>query len=283
MEHGSPDAMFTAALAISVNPSAELPDDRSLGAAAFWVHLRQDIHVALHLQTPIDVEYSPCFPRQKIVDHLERCIKGDVPIEKGEVHAAWAKWIALLLVDVINYCFQDGVRELQNWLHLRQRLDHWKHSKPSNLKPFFERKADLAKGRPFPEIWISIEAGVLMWLYYYATSILLKTHLPGGVNVGIYQSEAYTLPTFDDLESREEVLLLARAICGVAKTNPNAQALIVVCHMVTISAIFFTDIQEQRETIRLIRMTRTVTGHPLADVERRLEAAWGREVTELEI
>ena len=116
---------------------------------------------------------------------------------------------------------------------------------------------------------MSCDCHVLAWLYYHAARILLKTYLPfrgsGDDSFG---------PLIESLENREEVLLHARAICGIAMTNPNAQALIVVCHMVTISAIFFTEETDQRETMNLLRMAHSVTGHPYEDIERKLRTHW---------
>lgn len=115
---------------------------------------------------------------------------------------------------------------------------------------------------------------MLAWLYYHTATILLKTYPPSDEIHGVSRSSA---PTLQGLESRGEVLLHARAIRGIAVTNPNAQALIVVCHIATVSAIFFTDKAEQNEIITLLRMAHKVTGHPLSDVERKLYRSWARQ------
>ena len=184
--------------------------------------------------------------------------------------------MAVLLFDVINYCFQRGPRAVEDWLSLRRRLDHWKIAKPRHFQPYYERSPDPSDGRYFPDIWISSDCQVLAWLYYHTGTILLKTYPPNTV-AATPENMSHVVPMLDCLESREEVLIHASAICGIASTNPNAQALIVLCHIVTISAIFFTSESEQKETINLIRMAHTVTGHPLHDVEQKLVKSWASQ------
>jgi len=269
------ETLFTAALAISANPSDTLSDRMDLGRAAFWVHLRQDVHVALLLQVPINTDYPPCLHREKVLENLDLITtQKAAPVRQESVDCAWANRIAVLLVDIINYCFQDGPRNLEPWIALRGRLDHWSIAKPRNLKPYYERAPAPSEGRVFPDIWLSSDSQVLAWLYYHTATILLRTYPPNSETSNFSGQEASKAPTISCLESREEVLIHARAICGIALTNPNAQALIVVCHMVTISAIFFATEAEQNETINLIRMAHTVTGHPLHDVELKLRKAW---------
>jgi hypothetical protein len=81
----------------------------------------------------------------------------------------------------------------------------------------------------------------------------------------------------ESLQDREEVLIHARAICGIAITNRNARALIVICHMVTISAIFFSTEAEQNVAIDLIRLAHRVTGQPLGHIEEKLHDCWSQQ------
>lgn len=268
--------LFTASLAISVNPRDTLSDKINLGRAAFWVHLRQDIHVALLLQVPINVDYPPCLQRDKILEDMENIISQKTLLQDNVIDCAWANRIAIILVDIINYSFQHRRRELQPWIDLRGRLDHWIIAKPRRFHPYYERAPDPAQDRIFPDIWFSCDCYVLAWLYYHTATILLKIFLPNPEDL-IFDNQPNKPPIFNSVANREEVLIHARAICGVAITNPNAQALIVVCHMVTISAVFFTTAEERSETIKLIRLAHTVTGHPLRDIEEKLRSCWNQQ------
>ena len=275
----NPENLFTAALAISTNPSEMVSDQVDLGRAAFWVHLRQDIHVAMLLQVPVNTDYPPCLQREKILANLDHITSSqNTGMRQEAVDCAWANRMASLLLDIINYCFQDSQpRDIEPWVMLRSRLDYWRIAKPTTFDPYYERARNPSQGRVFPEIWISTDCHVLAWLYYHAANILLKTYPPGTVPKPIHESPNTRNPTLNSLETTEAVLLHARAICGIANTNPNAQALIVFCHLVTISAIFFTDPSEQKETLDLLAMAHAVTGHPRQDVDVKLRNYWGTE------
>lgn len=252
--------------------------DLNLGRAAFWVHLRQDIHVALLLQIPINMDYPPCLRKDMILEDMQDVMSHKTSARDDIIDCAWANQLAILLVDIINYSFQQGPRELEAWISLRGRLDHWIIAKPRRFHPYYERARDAAKGRIFPEIWITCDCHVLAWLYYHTATILLKAYLP---TLESFSSDNRpdTSPIRGSIENKEEILIHARAICGIAKTNPNAQALIVVCHMVTISAVFFSTAAERKETMKLIKLAHTMTGHPLRDVEEKLEDHWKQQST----
>lgn len=248
----------------------------NLGRAAFWVHLRQDIHVALLLQIPINMDYPPCLRKDMILEDMENTTTQKTSARDDIIDCAWANKLAILLVDIINYSFQQEPRELQSWISLRGRLDHWIIAKPRRFHPYYERSPDAAKGRVYPDIWITCDCHVLAWLYYHTATILLQTYLPNSKAL-LFDNQPSTPSILDSIENREKILIHARAICGIAVSNPNAQALIVVCHMVTISAIFFSTAAERNETIKLIKLAHTMTGHPLRDIEEKLENSWKQQ------
>ena len=275
--------LFTAALAISASPSETPSDKMSLGRAAFWVHLRQDIHIALLLHVPIDTNYPPCLHRDRVLenlDHLTGSAENGANVRPELINCAWANRMALLLVDVITYSFQDRKPgDFQLWMNLRQRLDRWNLAKPSGFRPYYEQPPDPSAGRWFPEIWVSSDCYVLALLYYHTATILLKTYPPCSSTESGTTLENMKGPVVNGFENREEVLIHARALCGIAMTNPNAQALIVVCHMVLISAIFFKEEGERKETIHMIQMAHSATGHPIHAVEQSLRKGWEMGVT----
>lgn len=264
------DGLFTAALAISAYPPDAPSDRTSLGSAAFWVHLRQDIHLALLLEVPINTDYPPCLHRETRLHNLDDIISGNVSVRPDILDSAWANRIASILVDVINHCFQGGQQDPQAWISLRGQLDRWNISKPDRFQAYYERAPNRLEGRYFPDIWISSDCYVIAWLYYHTAIVLLKRFVPSS---GKFPTVSHP-PSVSNFESREEILIHARAICGIVRTNPNAQALIILCHMVTVSAIFFTDEAEQNEIINLLRMAHDITGHPLQAVEQKLRRGW---------
>lgn len=82
-------------------------------------------------------------------------------------------------------------------------------------------------------------------------------------------------PIYDALTNQEEVLLHARAICGIVLTNPNAQALIVMCHMATISSIFFTDKSYQAENSESALDGARCDGSPVSRYQKEVATLLG--------
>lgn len=128
-------------------------------------------------------------------------------------------------------------------------------------------------------------------MYYHAAKLLLKTRRP--VNRRRY--EAPNMEFECDLDPRDEILLHARAICGITTTNPVAQALIIACHLVRannaeplfvspltahdqiiVAGAFFNDKQEQDETFKLLEMAQTMTGHPCTIAKQKLREVWAK-------
>ncbi|KAL2421476.1 hypothetical protein ABEF95_008815 [Exophiala dermatitidis] len=84
-----PDTLFTAALAISANPSDMTTQQADVGRAAFWVHLRQDVHVALLLQIPIRTDYPPCLQTEKILADLNAVTGQQASVRQEVLDCAW--------------------------------------------------------------------------------------------------------------------------------------------------------------------------------------------------
>lgn len=253
---------------MSANPSEPGSHEADIGRAAFWVHLRQDIHVALLLQVPINTDYPPCLQREKILSNLESITDGRISVRGESVDCAWANSMASILVDVINYSFQEEGHGKQSWITLRGRLDLWSMCIPRSMQPYYEKDRAPAEGRTFPEVWFLCDYHMLAWIYYHTAIVLLKTHHPhAGSDASLSQSSG-------SAAIRDEVLQHSRIICGIVSTNPNAQALIVLCHIATVSAVFFTDKSEQSETIKLLDLAHAATGHPLRHIKERLYRQW---------
>ncbi|RFU31981.1 hypothetical protein B7463_g4375, partial [Scytalidium lignicola] len=72
--------LFTASLAISAGPSRS-PSEVAVGRAAFWIHLRQDIHIALLLQCYIRTDYCPCLSREEMLADLDKTLSSPSAID----------------------------------------------------------------------------------------------------------------------------------------------------------------------------------------------------------
>lgn len=122
--------------------------------AAFWVHLRQDIHVALLLQCPIRTDFEPCLRREEIIVSLEKEANGQ-RVSQTAIDCAWGNRMVTILCNVINYCFQKGERLIEPWTALWVDVERWSFERPSSFNPFCVRERDPSRNRTFPEIWLT--------------------------------------------------------------------------------------------------------------------------------
>ncbi|KAF2094295.1 hypothetical protein NA57DRAFT_60925 [Rhizodiscina lignyota] len=143
------ETLFTASLAFTADPSELSTKEEALKCASFWVHLRQDIHVALFLQCPIRTDYSPYLRKDDILLNLENSAG------QAALDCAWGNRMVGLLCDVINYCFQQGPRTFDTWTELWINVERWSWERPQSFKPFCERERDPSQKRIFPEIWLT--------------------------------------------------------------------------------------------------------------------------------
>jgi hypothetical protein len=108
----------------------------SLGAACFWVGLRQEIYSAVinHQMVRMNLDHT-------IVD------RGIEPADDD----TWANRAVVHCADVLNYCFGDLGPTAKRWRELEGWNREWAESVPSTYSPIFFR--DRPKDGSFPEIW----------------------------------------------------------------------------------------------------------------------------------
>ncbi|OAA59048.1 Zn(2)-C6 fungal-type DNA-binding domain protein [Niveomyces insectorum RCEF 264] len=215
-----PDSLFSSSLALSTAPWLAYRDEEGfLKRAAFWVHVREDIHVALFLRCPIQIDYA--LFQQSIeavaqVTHGDRLARGHQPGSTGGaagagtgsattatttgtngstaaiptslpprrpqpmVECAWSNQIIAWTCDVINFCFGPRQDEAVGaWAALLAKVERWNLEKPPTFNPFHEQDPRPEENQVFPRIWLSCDWHVMGLLYYHLSLILLKSHRPG--------------------------------------------------------------------------------------------------------
>lgn len=171
-----PESLFSEGLALSMEPWNAYSNKACLKRAAFWVHLRQDIHVALMLGCPVRVEHTlyeqtvafairateddfqtrmashsqPEGLQQPQHQHFPRTADGCEERCGNRADCAWANRMVGLACRVINYCFGSSTQTIKEWTSLLVELESWNLRKPDTFRPFFEQAPDPANGRPFP-------------------------------------------------------------------------------------------------------------------------------------
>jgi hypothetical protein len=124
---------------INARTSTLMPS--SLGSAAFWVGLRQEIYVAT-------------IKNQAVQINLEHCLV-DRSVSPTD-DFSWANRAVIHCADVLNCCFgnERGV-DKKRWDELRGDSERWSDQIPSSFTPIFRREPAREKQEAFPELWHS--------------------------------------------------------------------------------------------------------------------------------
>lgn len=120
-----------------------------LAEAASWVHLRQALYVFLVRRTPIEI----------CLENFERS-----STFRSNDDTAHANRIVYLFAKVLKLFFpEDGsgfrTSSSETWEELQNDVDVWFKEKPLSFQPLFYERADVAKGRPFPTLWMAADPG----------------------------------------------------------------------------------------------------------------------------
>lgn len=126
----------------------------SLGAASYWVGVRQEIYSAVMSQSPVKAD-------------LEQADRGFEPADDF----TWSTRAVVLMADVLNFCFGGAggggsgsvgnVLIERTWAELYERCIMWEDQRPPSFEPYFSRDevaeghvgADDGLGARFPEKW----------------------------------------------------------------------------------------------------------------------------------
>lgn len=167
-----PESLFSESLALSTKPWNAYSDKASLKRAAFWIHLRQDIHIALILQCPIHVDHTLYEQTVSVAIQIteeDLAARKVAPDQRGSqqhsplvgltedrnharIDCAWTNRLVGLTCRIINYCYQLRAQSTEGWTSLLVELESWNLEKPATFRPFFEMDPDPEGGRPFPTL-----------------------------------------------------------------------------------------------------------------------------------
>jgi hypothetical protein len=107
----------------------------TLGAASFWVGLRQEIYRAVTQRRQVRLRPGPRLADRSLDDTDDY---------------TWANRAVVHCSDVINYCFGPERHQLSQWDKLDRWNGQWSEKRPPSYEPVFKEPADSAV---FPEIW----------------------------------------------------------------------------------------------------------------------------------
>ena len=108
----------------------------TLGAASFWVGLRQEIYSAVTKRQPVCLNLSHPGLVDRSLDETD--------------DYTWANRAIVHCADVLNSCFGPERRPLQTWQELETWNRQWTERRPPSYDPVF---VELQGSVVFPEIW----------------------------------------------------------------------------------------------------------------------------------
>ncbi|KAG7047733.1 zn 2cys6 transcription factor [Colletotrichum scovillei] len=190
-----------------------------LAEAASWVHLRQALYVFLVRRTPIEI----------CLENFERS-----STFRSNDDTAHANRIVYLFAKVLKLFFpEDGsgfsTSSSETWEELQNDVDVWFKEKPLSFQPLFYERADVAKGRPFPTLWMAADPGTVALGYYYASKAIFSFQDYNSSN-----PTAGFEGTKKRMDSEREITFSLCMLMGLARSNEAVNAYYLPAHMLSL-------------------------------------------------
>ncbi|KAI2640203.1 hypothetical protein GGS21DRAFT_537906 [Xylaria nigripes] len=226
----------------------------SLSAASFWVGLRQEIYIAILTQ-------------QRVKLNLDEFIV-DRSLEPADDYT-WSNRAIILLADILNSCFGDVPLTTQRWAALNDAVESWTRARPPSFNPFFYR--DGMELGAFPEIWHGSSCHILGIQHHLLAQLFLVQFNPAIPRVGTTRREVTRQMT-----QRIEVLM--RKLCGLGISNQwTPPAMFTACIGIAMFGDHFSQKNDQRALVELLRKTETAHARPTAAIQHQLMRAWASD------
>jgi hypothetical protein len=169
-----------------------------LRLAAFWVALRQDIHMAFINGRPVHPNLFR--GHDEWMTTLLRNTNDDC--------CKHANRIILHCAACLAFCYGDDEQSVQAWDELRRCQDEWWDSRPWFYGPVWATDAN--SDVLFPQQMYVSDAAVIGVLHYHLARMLLAAHNPKTPRLGPGRVTAMR-------ESNEEIKSIVRVICGITE------------------------------------------------------------------
>ncbi|POR31152.1 Uncharacterized protein TPAR_08639 [Tolypocladium paradoxum] len=251
----------------------------SLWRAAFWLALRQEIHMAFIQTRPVHSNFT--------LENAERLIQPD---DNG---CSFANLLIVQCALCIRYCYGSDIQSMAAWEGLKEAQDRLWEERPWMFYPMY---GDDSSAEPFPVEQYLNDAVVTGIQHYYLTRILMAAHNPKAPKLGPGQAGAAR-------ETNREIKRIVRQICGIAESNPRtAPAYVFVlvsvlrlltlgtnncgprnaCIAITMAGDRFTGRHEQEAFYMILVKTDTELAWPTRSAvlrvifrQLRMKEAWG--------
>ncbi|CAI7640732.1 unnamed protein product [Penicillium glandicola] len=234
-------ANFLAITQTIIDTMISTPLDHSLANAAYWITIRQEVYYALTRQRAPQIRFG-----------LERCQNASVANTMVIFASEVAKW-------------RWGLKQPQEWEHLRARQQQLHHDYLHELTPILEQNSDRARGNMFPTVWYSFDAQVTAIQHLKLAEMILIAESPYLENArGALHRKA-------EAQVRNIVLFL----CGIASNHPRCQpALVNAVIAITLYGEYFTHQEERDALLGIINRTMELHAWPMRKAYQSLQRQW---------
>ncbi|KAF2233599.1 hypothetical protein EV356DRAFT_547438, partial [Viridothelium virens] len=229
----------------------------SLGEAARWIVLRQDIYFSLTKSQPLhmdldDYEY-PLAATGMLNTELD----------------SYTNRIVLLFARLLNHVFGSYSNpNPRHWDHLNEQVADWYRGMPQDFSPLWIEPPDPDAGSAFPRIFMAEQGHVVAYQHYCLCSILLAIFDPH-----------LSAPSFETFNQRSEanniVVKNLRIVIGLAITDPVGMAAkFHASHILQKCGSHLTNEAEREQAIDLLRDVNKTAGWETGHIIDALARQW---------
>ncbi|KAF5663443.1 ARCA-like protein [Fusarium circinatum] len=170
-------------------------DFTGLRRAAFWVALRQEIHMAFMQARPVHPNFA--------LEDISRLVQDD------DTCCTFANLTILQCAACLRYCYGSEDQSFSAWERLQEAQERWWADRPWHFHPMYINTD--APGI-FPQALYLNDAVVTGVLHYLLIQVLLAAHNPRTPKLGPGQAKAAK-------SINEEIRNTVKMVCGVAESN----------------------------------------------------------------
>ncbi|KAF4999549.1 hypothetical protein FDECE_11470 [Fusarium decemcellulare] len=227
-------------------------DFTGLRRAAFWVALRQEIHMAFTQARPVHPNFA--------LENISRLVQND------DTCCTFANLTILQCAACLRYCYGSEEQSVSAWERLQEAQERWWAERPWHFHPMYINESG---NDMFPQALYLNDAVITGVLHYLLIQVLLAAHNPKIPKLGPGQAKAFRT-------INEEIKKTVKMVCGVAESNQrNPTSYAYACLAITMAGDRFNDPHEQEALYRVLQKTDGQFGWPTRSAQEYLKEAWG--------
>lgn len=182
---------------VFVAAQEKILDFTGLRRAAFWVALRQEIHMSFMQARPVHPNFA--------LEDISRLVQND------DTCCTFANLTILQCAACLRYCYGSEDQSFSAWERLQEAQERWWAERPWHFHPMYINESEDTPGI-FPQALYLNDAVVTGVLHYLLIQVLLAAHNPRTPKLGPGQAKAAKT-------INEEIRKTVKMVCGVAEVQ----------------------------------------------------------------